>query len=200
MAGFRHAATYLRPEARSQTRIVLEPDVGTLGELSTLVGRHPSIDVILAGPESTLPRGSTTELRGEVLLHASNRYGRREQAALAAPREAGLGLEEPSAETRGAIVGRARPVGCREVTEADWSGALSWLREGRRWAWELEGIERLEPVACGGHIFRFDVPKELSSAAAAAPRAGRAPRPARARARGATGQGRKRRRSPPAGR
>ncbi len=64
--------------------------------------RHPSIDVILAGLESTLPRGSTTELRGEVLLHASNRYGRRE----------------------------------------------------------------------------FDVPEELSSAAAAAPRAGPAPRPA----------------------
>ena len=148
--------------------------------------RHPTVDVILAGFETTLPRAAATRHRGPVLLHASARFGEQERAQLAALRRAGIRLEPPAPEACGAVVGRARLVGCRPLAGDDWTGPLAGLRGGRRWAYELADVQALSPVPCAGHLFMFEAPRPVvSAAAAAARRAGRAPRPRPARARGA---------------
>ncbi|HLQ62247.1 MAG TPA: hypothetical protein VK131_10310 [Candidatus Acidoferrales bacterium] len=148
--------------------------------------RHPSVDVILAGLESTVPRAARTHHRGPVLLHASSSFGLQERGQLDELRRAGVDVEPPAREARGALVGRARLVDCRPLAEDEWDGPLAGLRGGRRWAYELADVRALPPVPCAGHLFMFEVPKDvLSAAAAAARRAGRAPRPRPGRARGA---------------
>src|SRR5712692_1292790 len=115
--------------------------------------RHPSVDVILAGLESTVPRAARTHHRGPVLLHASSSFGLHERGQLDELRRAGIEVEPPAREARGALVGRARLVDCRPLAEDEWDGPLAGLRGGRRWAYELADVRALPPVPCAGHLF-----------------------------------------------
>ena len=120
--------------------------------------RQPSLDAILAGRKTVEVRGHATRHRGDLLLHASRRFGRDERERLALLRARGIDLPEPSPSTLGALAGVAQLVDCRRMTDADWDAALMPPAEGEYWAWELAEPERFPvPIPYPGRLFLFDV-------------------------------------------
>lgn len=120
--------------------------------------RHPSIDALLLGHRSVEVRRAATRHRGDLLLHASARFGPAERAELDRLRGLGLELTEPDPGRHGALVGIARLTDCRRMTEADWKDALAEPREGDWWAWRLEAVEAFpEPVSCRGRVLMWEV-------------------------------------------
>ncbi len=124
--------------------------------------RHPWVEAILAGAKTIEIRARPTRHRGELLLHASRTWTRRETEAVEQLRALGLDARRPPPERTGAILGKARLVDCRLMTEADWPPALLEPRSGRLWAWELAAAEPLPaPVPLTGRRTLFEVDDAL---------------------------------------
>lgn len=133
--------------------------------------RQPSVDAILAGRKTVEVRGHAIGHRGDLLLHASRRFGRDERERLAAIRARGIDLPDPDPSTLGALVGMVQLVACHRMTDADWDAALMAPVEGDYWAWELAEPERFPvPLPYTGRIFVFEVgDEELARLAVTAP-------------------------------
>ena len=128
--------------------------------------RHPWVEAILAGDKTIEIRSWATRHRGELLLHASRTWTKREKEAVEQLRALGLDAGRPAPERTGAILGKARLVDCRLMTDADWPQALLEPRSGRLWAWELAAAEPLPaPVPLAGERTLFEVDDALVSKA-----------------------------------
>lgn len=139
--------------------------------MKALTIRQPHVEAILCGLKTIEVRGHATRHRGDLLLHASKRYGAAERERLALLRQRGIAIPEPDPGSRGALCGVVQLVDCRPITPADWERALMPpLEEDRLWAWELAEPERFpSPLPYPGRIFMFDVTDdELAQAAIAA--------------------------------
>lgn len=130
--------------------------------------RQPNVEAILSGLKTVEVRGGATRHRGDLLLHASRRYGRAERERTALLRERGIPIAEPDRESLGALCGVVQVVDCRRMTPEDWPAALQPpIEEDGWWAWVLAEPERFpEPLPYRGHIFMFDVPDEALAEAA----------------------------------
>ena len=129
--------------------------------------RQPFVDAILAGHKTVEVRGHAIRHRGDLLLHASRRFGRDERERLGLIRARGIDLPDPEPASLGALVGIAQLVDCRRMTDADWEAALTDPVEGDYWAWELAEPERFPaPLPYRGRLFVFDVSDEELAALA----------------------------------
>lgn len=127
--------------------------------MRALTIRQPFVDAILAGHKTVEVRGHATRHRGDLLIHASQRFGRAERERVEQLHARGIALADPDPATLGALVGLVQLVDCRRMTDADWDAALLPRDQADLWAWELAAPERFPvPIPYRGRLFLFEVP------------------------------------------
>jgi hypothetical protein len=129
--------------------------------------RQPYVDAILSGLKTVEVRGHATRHRGDLLIHASQRFGPAERERLALLRERGIVLPDPDRESLGALCGLVQVVDCHPIADDDWARALLPPIDENWWAWELAAPERFPaPIPYRGHLWMFQVTdEELAEAA-----------------------------------
>lgn len=62
----------------------------------------------------------------------------------------------------GCAVAQAEVVGCRRLRKTDWDKAFYWddAENGKRWAWELERVAPVQPIAVSCMPGFFPIPRE----------------------------------------
>lgn len=121
--------------------------------------RQPTVLAILAGYQRVTFRPGSTRLRGDVLLHASSRFGAVERDRLLRLRESGVTLPDPAPEELGTICGLVEIVDCRRSEPLD--RAMAAEEPMRSYCLELANPRPLPPVPHPGHLYLFDVEEDL---------------------------------------
>jgi len=116
---------------------------------------------ILAGYQRVTFRTGAVRLRGEVLLHASSRFGPVERDRLFRLREAGAILPDPTPDQLGTICAVVEIVDCRRSEPLD--RAVAAEEPMRSHCLLLANPRALPPIAHPGHLYPFDVDEDMLS-------------------------------------